>query len=46
MRPILIIGSFLLSFAAFLANRGAVNNEKKGRIALIKPINDFDAPNT
>ena len=46
LRPALIIGSFLLSFAAFLANRGAVNIEKKGKMALITPINDLEAPNT
>lgn len=45
-RPTLIIGSFLLSFAAFLANSGADNIEKKGKIALINPIKDFDAPRT
>jgi len=44
--PIRIIGSFLLSFVAFLAKSGAVNIEKNGKIALIKPMNDLDAPNT
>lgn len=46
IRPVLIIGSFLLSLAAFLAKKGAVKIEKNGKTAFITPIKDLEAPNT
>jgi hypothetical protein len=42
--PNLIMGSFFLAFAAFLANKKADNIENRGSIALIIPIKDLDAP--